>query len=240
MGMLIDKESPRYLQDQGFAAGPVLVSYLGVVYQRGFFDDSIFDYTDTSQQCKYQDDMWFSAHLARNGIKRYVLGSALGVSELTEFHLGPSSLTFWKENKPRRVSHECNDGLVRRDPDIWRLRRRLVLVVAGLPPVPAMHIRAGLDEPWHTHLAAARGWDKASSLMRQLPLRADLIYLCTDISSASDHGKPIGSFPFGGLLATISGNCPAHVAELPVSKAMRDPLQWEGDADTVLVLGTLQ
>ena len=52
-----------------------------------------------------QDDMWFSAHLARKGIRRWVLGGALGVQELTEMHLGPSSLTFWEENRPS-VTHD--------------------------------------------------------------------------------------------------------------------------------------
>ena len=33
----------------------VLVSYLGVVYQRGFFDDSIFDYSSFASNCRYQD-----------------------------------------------------------------------------------------------------------------------------------------------------------------------------------------
>ncbi|CAK9082177.1 Uncharacterized protein SCF082_LOCUS39072 [Durusdinium trenchii] len=82
-------QRPRYLQDQGFSAGPVLVSYLGVVYQRGFFDERVFEYGSACQQCRYQDDMWFSAHLALKGIRRFVLGAALGVQELTEMHLGP-------------------------------------------------------------------------------------------------------------------------------------------------------
>merc|ERR1712157_711320 len=137
-GLQIPKDAPRYLHDQGFAAGPVLVSYLGVVYQRGFFDDRIYDYSDTSTQCKYQDDMWFSAHLARKGIKRHVLGAALGVHELKDMHLGPSSLTFWEDNRPRRVSMDCNLGLLLKHPDIWTLRRRLILAVAGLPSLPPM------------------------------------------------------------------------------------------------------
>ena len=111
---------PSYLQDQGYSAGPVLVSYLGVVYQRGFFDDRVFSYPENCQQCRFQernglqkaskgleslafagfrsrfeafrvgfemllaqdeDDMWFSAHLALKGIRRFVIGAALGVQE---------------------------------------------------------------------------------------------------------------------------------------------------------------
>ena len=32
-------------------------------------------------RCLSQDDMWFSAHLAQKGIRRLVLGAALGVQE---------------------------------------------------------------------------------------------------------------------------------------------------------------
>ncbi|CAK0858007.1 unnamed protein product [Prorocentrum cordatum] len=136
-GLEITEDSPRYLQDQGFAAGPVLVSYLGVVYQRGFFDDSVFDYSQAAEQCKYQDDMWFSAHLALKGIGRVVLGAALGVRELRDMHLGPESLTHWTENRPRQVSAKCNDSLLRRASALWACRPRLVLALGRLPPRPS-------------------------------------------------------------------------------------------------------
>eukprot|EP00927_Polykrikos_kofoidii_P061977 TRINITY_DN56799_c0_g1_i1.p1 TRINITY_DN56799_c0_g1~~TRINITY_DN56799_c0_g1_i1.p1 ORF type:complete len:532 (-),score=85.85 TRINITY_DN56799_c0_g1_i1:122-1717(-) len=247
-GLAIDKsrDTPRYLHDQGFASGPVLVSYLGVVYQRGFFDDSIFDYSSTSRQCMFQDDMWFSAHLAGKGIKRYVLGAALGVQELTHFHLGPSSLTKWKENRPRQVSKECNEGLLRHDPNIWALRRRVVLSLAGLPPMPAQLPGEG-ETRWDVASgtsASALAWlvwsKQLLKVVQKLPRQPDLVYVCTSFKAGREAASiPGGSFRLGSLLVSPSDACSPDLRELPVGKAMRDPLKWEGDPDTIIVLGTL-
>ncbi|CAK0827124.1 unnamed protein product [Prorocentrum cordatum] len=209
-GLEITKDSPRYLHDQGFASGPVLVSYLGVVYQRGFFDDTVFDYSLAAEQCKYQDDMWFSAHLALKGIGRVVLGSALGVQELRDMHLGPESLTHWKENKPREVSAKCNDSLLRRASAIWACRSRLVLSLGGLPPRPSD--AAGSD--------AAEVGEWQSALRARRPLGA--------------------SFWLGGVLVMDSDACPASPAEPGVGQLLRDPLRWEGDPSTVVLLGALE
>eukprot|EP00929_Paragymnodinium_shiwhaense_P077215 TRINITY_DN39760_c0_g1_i2.p1 TRINITY_DN39760_c0_g1~~TRINITY_DN39760_c0_g1_i2.p1 ORF type:complete len:377 (+),score=47.17 TRINITY_DN39760_c0_g1_i2:88-1218(+) len=197
-GLEITKDSPRYLQDQGFTAGPVLVSYLGVVYQRGFFDDTVFDYTSTSNQCKYQDDMWFSAHLARKGIKRYVLGSALGVQELTQYHLGPSSLTKWKENRPRQISADCNVGLLRVYPNLWALRRRTVVSVAGLPPVPEADTGA---LPWKLpDLERLPAWRHVKQVLERLQSpRPDQVYLCTQAGGYAT----VSPFWFGSTLVAL-------------------------------------
>ncbi|CAE7874382.1 hypothetical protein AK812_SmicGene14030 [Symbiodinium microadriaticum] len=223
-------DRPRYLQDQGFAAGPVLVSYLGVVYQRGFFDDTVYFYNSDCQQCRYQDDMWFSAHLAQKGIRRLVLGAALGVQELTEFHLGPESLTFWEENKPRQISDDCNKGLLRANSHIWALRRRVVLALGGLPPA-VWPIPDQVPKEWAPPLAAI-------SRLRQLP---DLTYLCTSGWNEASHssGFLLGtSFMFGNILATGSSACAAH-SEARISQLMQDALLWEGDPNTVVVMGSL-
>eukprot|EP00929_Paragymnodinium_shiwhaense_P091752 TRINITY_DN51656_c0_g1_i1.p1 TRINITY_DN51656_c0_g1~~TRINITY_DN51656_c0_g1_i1.p1 ORF type:complete len:568 (-),score=114.44 TRINITY_DN51656_c0_g1_i1:12-1604(-) len=235
-GLKITKDDPRYLHDQGIASGPVLVSYLGVVYQRGFFDDEVFDYTTTSMQCRFQDDMWFSAHLARKGIKRLVLGAALGVQELPELHLGPSSLTFWKENKPRTINRDCNAGLLSKYPDVWALRRRLVLSVAGLPAAP----RKGSGRALADHLRASEEWTMVFEVLRQLPREPDLVYLCTDTGSpdgAAVDGDDV--FWFHGVRAVVTGSCPAYAPELPVGQALKQPLEQEADGDTVIVLAML-
>ncbi|CAE7456365.1 unnamed protein product [Symbiodinium natans] len=220
-------ERPRYLQDQGFAAGPVLVSYLGVVYQRGFFDDSVFSYSSDCQQCRYQDDMWFSAHLAHKGIRRLVLGAALGVQELTEMHLGPESLTFWKENKPRQISDDCNKGLLRANSHLWAFRRRVVLALGGLPPA-AWPFPDQVPDEWRLPLAA----------ISRLPQRPDLTYLCTSWDEAGQSGFMVGqSFLLGGVLVTGSSACAANT-DGRISQLMRDALLWEGDPNTVLVMGS--
>jgi len=252
---------------QGFAAGPVLVSYLGVVYQRGFFDDGVFDYSAVSPQCKYQDDMWFSAHLARKGIRRYVLGGALGVTELREMHLGPESLTYWDENKPRRVSEECNDSLLRVYADIWSWRRRLVLAVGGLPPfdLPSQAVggKRGVtlgEVEGSRSLVKSGEWGRVFELLKRLPRGADLTYLCTKHSLTSRHisaaestagakrdtsltdnkNDVIGdSFWLDGVLVVVSDACEVYAPEPKVGHLLRDALRWEGDPDTVVVVGSV-
>lgn len=234
--LALDKESPRYLHDDGFAAGPVLVSYLGVVYQRGFFDDEVFNHKDVSPQCRYQDDMWFSAHLARKGIRRAVLGAAMGVQELTDLHLGPSSLTFWKENKPKQVSMDCNAALLEHFPEIWSFRRRVVLIVAGLPPLPP---RPSID--FVSEEPLADGWEDAFAVLDALQQTPDLTYLCS--SQTSETTEPIvagASFRLrNGLLTSVSDTCIAREKELRLGKALRAPLRWEGDPDTIVVIASL-
>ncbi|CAE8628909.1 unnamed protein product [Polarella glacialis] len=232
---------PRYLHDQGFASGPVLVSYLGVVYQRGFFDDSVFDYSGASEQCRYQDDMWFSAHLARKGIVRRVLGAALGVQELTNMHLGPESLTFWDDNKPRAISDDCNRALLSQHPQIWAYRRRVVLALGGLPPPPPLESQTAVSKEWRSAMDAVKR-------MSRLP---DLTYLCTEgwrgkvqedsseMIGGSSHRSTGASFSLDGVLVTGSDACKPHEAEPRVGQLISDPLQWEGDPHTVIVLGSL-
>ncbi|CAK9065203.1 unnamed protein product [Durusdinium trenchii] len=218
-------QRPRYLQDQGFSAGPVLVSYLGVVYQRGFFDERVFEYGSACQQCRYQDDMWFSAHLALKGIRRFVLGAALGVQELTEMHLGPESLTLWPENRPRNVSDDCNQCLVAQRSGLWAFRRRVVLALSGLPS--AQGLPEQVSPEWQSLLAS----------LRRLSAMPDLVYLCTDGWEAEGKFVVGTSFLVNEVLITGSTACNAH-AEARVSLLLRDLLLWEGDANTVLVMGS--
>lgn len=221
-------QRPRYLQDQGFPAGPVLVSYLGVVYQRGFFDERVFQYDRACYQCRYQDDMWFSAHLASKGIKRFVLGAALGVQELTEMHLGPESLTKWPENRPRNVSDDCNQCLLqKRSTKLWAFRRRVVLALAGLPSA------AGLPSE------VSPEWESVLASIKRLSNWPDLTYLCTagwEGSSGFILGK---SFLLNDILVTGSTACEAQ-GDARISQLLRDLLLWEGDANTVLVMGSLE
>lgn len=229
-GLKITKDMPRYLHDQGFEAGPVLVSYLGVIYQRGFFDDSVFDYSNVSAKCVYQDDMWFSAHLAKKGIKRNVIGAALGVEELTDMHLGPSSLTKWKENKPRDISEKCNDSLLRMLPGLWKLRSRILFSMGGL----RVHMKEVEERPLVGDLARAL---RVLEALREIGSAPDMTYLCTaERGSSSKHRTLLlgGAFP-----VAVAEDCTDDLNP-GVSKLIRSPLQWEGDSDTVIVVGLLQ
>lgn len=240
-GLKLDRDSPRYLHDQGFAAGPVLVSYLGVVYQRGFFDNSVFDYSNIAAQCKYQDDMWFSAHLAQKGIRRAVLGAALGVQELEDLHLGPSSLTFWEENKPRQVSMDCDKSLKLRDADVWTWRRRVVLALGGLPRMQAQGVYSLEGLSGNLALEELEMWRVVINAIRSLPRVPDLTYLCTEVQGFRRQQGSLGiSFRLDGLLVTASDACPAYLEEARVSQLLRDPLQWEGDPNTIIVVSTLR
>lgn len=225
-GLRLDKDSPRYLHGhQIFEAGPVLVSYLGVVYQRGFFDDSVFDYEGFSQKCVYQDDMWFSAHLAKKGIKRAVLGAALGVQELRDLHLGPHSLTMWKENPAREVSEQCNDSLLKRVPGLWLLRRRRVLSLGGLSQLRAQDIPGQQSAMLERELEA----------LQQTSVAPDLTYVCTQGPAAGIDG---GTLLLKGFPVALTGDCPSDPVP-GVSALLRSPLRWEGDPDTVIVLAQL-
>jgi hypothetical protein len=51
----------------------VLEGYRGVLYKKRFFDKTIFDYRGFPEAAHRVDDVWISAHLARNGIERIVL-----------------------------------------------------------------------------------------------------------------------------------------------------------------------
>jgi len=223
-------QRPRYLQDQGFPAGPVLVSYLGVVYQRGFFDERVFQYDQACQQCRYQDDMWFSAHLALKGIRRFVLGAALGVQELTEMHLGPESLTKWPENRPRDISDDCNQCLVqKRSTKLWAFRRRVVLALGGLPSAEGLPAQVSTE------------WESVLATIKRLSSWPDLTYLCTsgwNMEAEGPNRFVVGkSFMVKDLLITGSTACEAH-GEARVSQLLRDLLLWEGDTNTVLVMGS--
>ncbi|CAJ1396399.1 unnamed protein product [Effrenium voratum] len=234
---------PRYLQDQGFSAGPVLVSYLGVVYQRGFFDDTVFEYSESCQQCRYQDDMWFSAHLAAKGIRRLMLGSALGVQELRDMHLGPESLTYWPENRPRTVSDDCNQGLLQANPGLWTFRRRVVLSLGGLPLEESeasrseRHVHSPLEK-MVLFCQVSAAWQEVLASIKRLSRWPDLTYLCSPGWEKEGEGFVVGrSFILDGLRLTGSTACAE--GEGRVSQLLRDTLLWEGDANTVLVLGSL-
>ncbi|UCB46775.1 MAG: hypothetical protein JSV25_04970 [Spirochaetota bacterium] len=51
----------------------VLEGYRGVLYKKRFFDKTIFDYHGFPEAAFRVDDVWISAHLAKNGVVRLVL-----------------------------------------------------------------------------------------------------------------------------------------------------------------------
>jgi hypothetical protein len=71
-GIIFDKnnDSPIYVTKTKEC--DVLEGFTGVVYKRKFFTDDIFD---ICKECYFTDDIWISAHLATNNIKRVLLDS---------------------------------------------------------------------------------------------------------------------------------------------------------------------
>merc|ERR1712048_382162 len=142
-------------------------------------------------------------------------------------------LTYWQENKPREISMECNESLL----------RRLILALGGLPPLLPAPQTTARREPTvsasSTSLAAAEEWSEALSALRKLLLPSpDLTYLCTEGSDrASDSAEPIisgvagvcsgvgTSFWLDGMLVTSSDACDAYASEARVRQLLRDPLQ---------------
>ncbi len=51
----------------------VLEGYRGVLYKKKFFDENIFKYKDFPEMAFKNDDIWISAHLAKNKIERLVI-----------------------------------------------------------------------------------------------------------------------------------------------------------------------
>jgi hypothetical protein len=105
--------------------GPVLVSYLGMLYFRGFFDDTVFEDRRPDGPCYNQDDMWFSAHVAAKGIPRRILGAALLAQELTS-HRSEEALTYVDAEG---VYTACHKALFAMNPRIWEKRPRVVISV---------------------------------------------------------------------------------------------------------------
>jgi len=73
----------------------------GYLVKPRFYDDDVFDYHGAPPSAFFVDDIWFSGHLARRGIPRYVIPSAAAFVYLP-------ALTTWRtrgldrtENGPR-------------------------------------------------------------------------------------------------------------------------------------------
>jgi hypothetical protein len=59
----------------------VLEGYRGVLYKKKFFSENVFDYKGFPKIAHKVDDVWISAHLARNGVERLVLPGVYCVEE---------------------------------------------------------------------------------------------------------------------------------------------------------------
>jgi len=92
-------------------------------------------------------------------------------------------------------------------------------------------------------LRLAPEWDKVQQFLQQLQQKPDLTYLCSrapsDMPASSSSSLTGLPFWFGGRLVVLSFACEPGAQELSVGRALRDALRWEGDPDTLMVLGTL-
>ena len=91
----------------------------GVLFQRKFFDSSVFDYTGFSESCKLHDDLWLSAHLARKALRRESLTSRFGSKPLgfgfradALFQGGAGTDNQWN-------FFACMSSLLEAQPNLW-------------------------------------------------------------------------------------------------------------------------
>jgi hypothetical protein len=74
--------------------------------QPGFFDESLWDYSNASQGAFYMDDIWISGCLSRRGVKRYVV-PASGMMRAVFRQLRTLSL----HNVPKGRQHNNNETI---------------------------------------------------------------------------------------------------------------------------------
>jgi hypothetical protein len=85
--------------------------------RRRFFEDDVFDYSAAPEEAFFQDDIWFSAHLARRDIQRLVVPFGNCYSRI-ESWAARNTLSLWGgENRDGRV----DETLLSYFADVWRL-----------------------------------------------------------------------------------------------------------------------
>eukprot|EP00812_Abedinium_dasypus_P009969 NODE_361_length_1635_cov_235.081013.p1 GENE.NODE_361_length_1635_cov_235.081013~~NODE_361_length_1635_cov_235.081013.p1 ORF type:complete len:452 (+),score=106.34 NODE_361_length_1635_cov_235.081013:92-1447(+) len=219
-GRDVEGALPRFVHDLGFEAGPVLANHLGAVYQRAFFDERVYD---IPRECMYQPDAWISAHLAAKGIKRGILDGALGVYKIAEM-AAEGEESEWAGG----ITRHCNEALVRGQPGLWNWRRRLVLTLGGLRETRAEQlVRGGPTSQEMSLLVIA---------LRELPQRPDLTYLC--LATALAHVFR-DTYLFAGFPVVLSDDCVGE-EDPGVRLLIAAPSSQEGDAETVVIVATLE
>lgn len=75
-------EIREYRSSKQLAMVDVLLGYQGYLVKPKFFSNAIFEYPDNLSAAFFEDDVWFSGHLQKNGVRRILIPSKTGTQSL--------------------------------------------------------------------------------------------------------------------------------------------------------------
>ena len=105
---------------QGPPGGPILCHFLGILVQKSMLRG--LRAPEATSACSEHNDIWVSAHLARQGLRRALISDPLGARSLRS-HRGHSL----SGRRRRRPEEQCLKELQGVSPGLWRFQRRVVL-----------------------------------------------------------------------------------------------------------------
>lgn len=113
-------------------SGVILQGVHGLLLQRKFFDSSILDFSPagaSSAFCKLNNDLWFTLHLAKRGIRRETLQNRGGSRVLSSAYESDALFQGGAGTDNYLNFYLCNSAILRRYPDIWKERPRTVVLL---------------------------------------------------------------------------------------------------------------
>lgn len=131
--------------DYTYLASPVLEGVHGVLFQRSFFDPSVFDYEGFHPSCRLHDDLWLSAHLAKRGVQRECMHARLGTVALDHGFAADALYNGGAGTDNTYNFYHCMASLLRAVPRLWEPAVRVVLV-APLLPADLWPSRTAMDD----------------------------------------------------------------------------------------------
>eukprot|EP00746_Dinoflagellata_sp_MGD_P133312 gnl/MRDRNA2_/MRDRNA2_67007_c0_seq1.p1 gnl/MRDRNA2_/MRDRNA2_67007_c0~~gnl/MRDRNA2_/MRDRNA2_67007_c0_seq1.p1 ORF type:complete len:1001 (+),score=121.60 gnl/MRDRNA2_/MRDRNA2_67007_c0_seq1:302-3004(+) len=153
-------------------AATLLEGVHGVLFQRKFFDPTVFDYTGFAKECWLHDDLWISAHLQKKGVRRESLGSRFNTKSL-EYGFGQDALyRGGAGSENARNLYLCIASLLKLYPKLWHEKTR-VAVAAPL-----------LDNEFASdHSVSHVALQKAVSALEQMKPKPQILYLMGPLPS---------------------------------------------------------
>jgi len=116
-----------------YLSGVVLEGVHGVLFQRKFFDASVFDFGGFSESCRLHDDLWLSAHLAKRAVERETLAGRFGTKPL-EYGFQEDALYRGGAGSDNTKNfYLCIASLLRVHPKLFEPRHRVVVAAPLLP-----------------------------------------------------------------------------------------------------------
>lgn len=153
-GRAISADSTQYYPHM---SGLILQGVHGMIFQRKLFDDSIFDYSvagNMSKHCWLHDDLWYTMHFAKKGIRRESLEMRLETRAL-ELAWGESALYQGGAGTDNYQNvYLCNAAVLQAYPNLWVPRYHVVLIVVSDGTSLEMMLKyavAQTQRPHHVH-----------------------------------------------------------------------------------------